>query len=173
MLLGHVDMEAVPTPGGGSPLLRWISYAIRQQWKAEAWALMRRPRQRNDRSQRPVAGLALSGGGIRSATSNLGVLVALGTNKQIYKFDYLSTVSGGSFTGGLFARRGPGFAPASVFDPEGYRFLLRPDASPRLCQFGRYLAPGGTGDMLRDFTTALRNVTAIHVALKDTSLAAK
>jgi len=47
-----------------------------------------------------LAGLALSGGGIRSATFNLGVIQALARYGLLSKFDYLSTVSGGGFIGG-------------------------------------------------------------------------
>ena len=44
-------------------------------------------------------GLAFSGGGIRSATLNLGVVQAL-AKKGIFKYvDYLSTVSGGGYIG--------------------------------------------------------------------------
>lgn len=44
-------------------------------------------------------GLALSGGGIRSATFCLGVLQALAKAGQLEKVDYLSTVSGGGYIG--------------------------------------------------------------------------
>ncbi len=44
-------------------------------------------------------GLAFSGGGIRSATFNLGVLQALGRLRLLPLFDYLSTVSGGGYIG--------------------------------------------------------------------------
>lgn len=44
-------------------------------------------------------GLALSGGGIRSATFSLGVLIALGRRNLLPQFDYLSTVSGGGYLG--------------------------------------------------------------------------
>ena len=47
-----------------------------------------------------VAGLAISGGGIRSATFALGVLQALADLKLLSRFDYLSTVSGGGYIGG-------------------------------------------------------------------------
>lgn len=50
-----------------------------------------------------LAGLAFSGGGIRSATFNLGVLQALGRLKLLRVFDYLSTVSGGGYIGGWLA----------------------------------------------------------------------
>lgn len=45
------------------------------------------------------AGLALSGGGIRSATFGLGVLQALAARQALSQFDYLSTVSGGGYIG--------------------------------------------------------------------------
>ncbi|HLG59456.1 MAG TPA: patatin-like phospholipase family protein [Vicinamibacterales bacterium] len=44
-------------------------------------------------------GLALSGGGIRSATFSLGVLQALAASRLLTSFDYLSTVSGGGYIG--------------------------------------------------------------------------
>ena len=47
---------------------------------------------------RPSAGLALSGGGIRSASFGLGVLQALLENHVLDKIDYLSTVSGGDIS---------------------------------------------------------------------------
>lgn len=59
-------------------------------------------------------GLALSGGGIRSATLSLGVAQALAQHDRLLDFDYCSTVSGGgyfgSFLGSLFlpqSARGP------------------------------------------------------------------
>jgi hypothetical protein len=44
-------------------------------------------------------GLALSGGGVRSATFSLGVLRAFAAREWIRNFDYLSTVSGGGYIG--------------------------------------------------------------------------
>ena len=44
-------------------------------------------------------GLALSGGGIRSATFNLGLLQSLAKQKILRFCDYLSTVSGGGYIG--------------------------------------------------------------------------
>jgi hypothetical protein len=54
--------------------------------------------------KRPLAGLAFSGGGIRSATFNLGILEALAQTRMLHKFDYLSTVSGGGFIGSWLSR---------------------------------------------------------------------
>ena len=50
-----------------------------------------------------LAGLAFSGGGIRSATFNLGILQALAERKMLRDFDYLSTVSGGGYIGAWFS----------------------------------------------------------------------
>src|SRR5208282_5231889 len=50
-----------------------------------------------------LVGLAFSGGGIRSATFNLGVLQALADLKLLYRVDYLSTVSGGGYIGSWLA----------------------------------------------------------------------
>jgi hypothetical protein len=46
-----------------------------------------------------LVGLALSGGGVRSATFNLGLLQSLAKNKVLQSCDYLSTVSGGGYIG--------------------------------------------------------------------------
>ena len=46
-----------------------------------------------------LVGLALSGGGIRSATFSLGVLQALAKLDALKYVDYLSTVSGGGYIG--------------------------------------------------------------------------
>jgi len=43
--------------------------------------------------------LAFSGGGIRSATFNLGILQGLAKENKLQEFDYLSTVSGGGYIG--------------------------------------------------------------------------
>jgi hypothetical protein len=48
-------------------------------------------------------GLALSGGGIRSATFNLGLLQELASNGVLETVDYLSTVSGGGYVGGFWS----------------------------------------------------------------------
>ncbi|MBW3599429.1 MAG: patatin-like phospholipase family protein, partial [Planctomycetes bacterium] len=48
-------------------------------------------------------GLALSGGGIRSGSFNLGFLQALYERKILRHVDYLSTVSGGGYVGAFFA----------------------------------------------------------------------
>jgi predicted acylesterase/phospholipase RssA len=44
-----------------------------------------------------LIGIAFSGGGIRSATFNLGVIQGLAKSKLLHKFDYISSVSGGGY----------------------------------------------------------------------------
>lgn len=67
------------------------------------------PRDSDDEAQ---WALALSGGGIRSATFSLGVLQAMARTENpgrpsgwplLAQFDYLSTVSGGGYIGGFFS----------------------------------------------------------------------
>jgi hypothetical protein len=67
-----------------------------------------------------LAGLALSGGGVRSATFCLGVLQELDRRGVLRVFDYLSTVSGGGFIGGWWSAwlsRPPGPLPRPPFPP--------------------------------------------------------
>jgi hypothetical protein len=52
---------------------------------------------------RDLVGLALSGGGIRSASFNLGLLQSLQKSELLEDVDYLSTVSGGGFVGSLLS----------------------------------------------------------------------
>src|ERR1043166_6953657 len=56
-----------------------------------------------DRDEPTFVGLALSGGGIRSATFCLGFLQGLHDLRLLRVFDYLSTVSGGGYLGGWWS----------------------------------------------------------------------
>ncbi|HUP60410.1 MAG TPA: patatin-like phospholipase family protein [Thermoanaerobaculia bacterium] len=75
---------------------------------------------------RALSGLALSGGGIRSATFNLGLLQALKRHGLLQRFDYLSTVSGGGYCGGWWSawlsrgsrEKGDFFPPDERIEPE-------------------------------------------------------
>lgn len=105
-----------------------------------------------------IYGLALSGGGIRSATFSLGLLRALAKNKLLHKFDYLSTVSGGGYTGGMLGRcYRSGVNPVAVEDG------LADDNSLLLAWLrnnGRYLTPAGTRDIALAFGQILRSFFA-------------
>lgn len=56
-------------------------------------------RKRARKANEGLRGLAISGGGIRSASFALGVLQALAAKDKLKQFDYLSTVSGGGYIG--------------------------------------------------------------------------
>lgn len=60
----------------------------------------------NDRDRQlrqNLVGLALSGGGVRSASFNLGMIQALDEHGVFAQIDYLSTVSGGGYFGGYLS----------------------------------------------------------------------
>lgn len=106
----------------------------------------------------PKAGLALSGGGVRSATFCFGLLRALAANGVLQRFDYLSTVSGGGYAGAmlgrLFARGASADEVARGLASDGSLLLwwLRSN--------GRYLIPSGLADMLQAGASQLRGFIA-------------
>jgi hypothetical protein len=120
----------------------------------------------DDDGRRPW-GLALSGGGIRSATFCLGLIKALAWHRQLLKFDLVSTVSGGGYAGAALGRlfgeaRSPEEALAierAVGEVDSVRFgwWLRGN--------GRYLIPGGMRDTLFAIALYLRNLLATHIEL--------
>lgn len=67
-----------------------------------------------------IVGLALSGGGIRSATFSLGILQALAETDRLKSIDLMSTVSGGGYIG-CFLR--------SLFFPNSLRGISPPKPS--------------------------------------------
>jgi len=69
---------------------REISASRRRRWGGKAG---------DGRDNGGLIGLALSGGGIRSATFNLGLLQGLANRGLLRTIDYLSTVSGGGYIG--------------------------------------------------------------------------
>ena len=129
-------------------------------------------RQRGGDPDQPTSdklmGVALSGGGIRSATFALGALQALAGRGLLEKIDYLSTVSGGGYLGGALtwllskaaredytrkhavAARGAAPTPAFGVGPGDFPFGTddpRPEgerhATPRQRDMLRYLREHG------------------------------
>ena len=114
-------------------------------------------------------GLALSGGGIRSATFSLGVLQALAQKGRLASFDYLSTVSGGGYIGSWLSawikrvglhevQRSLGRQPAAAGPVPA---TCEPAEVTWLRRYSNYLAPRvGTfsTDSLTLVATWLRNV---------------
>ena len=131
------------------------------------------------------SGLALSGGGIRSATFNLGVLQALNRAGLLENFDYLSTVSGGGYVGGWWSAWLTRSASADrpLFpDDEGvetWRHRARrrnpeadspaePDPIHHVRLFSNYLTPRKgalSPDLWRAVTIAGRNLILTWAAL--------
>ncbi len=79
-------------------------------------------------------GIALSGGGIRSATINLGFLKTLNIFKLLQKADYLSTVSGGGYCGS--------YIQATLKERGSYESLFSNDDIAHMRSYGTYLIPG-------------------------------
>ena len=116
----------------------------------------------------PPLALALSGGGIRSATFNLGVLQALAEPMLLRYFDYLSTVSGGGYIGGFltrwFKRKEAGVRQEAMNDVE--RDLPRESAEVVwLRKHGNYIAPSGKGEYWINAGIYLRNFLAVQLVL--------
>ena len=144
--------------------------ALTALWQRRRQALPEAARQQL--SARPW-GLALSGGGIRSATFCFGVLRELARQGLFHRFDFLSTVSGGGYIGAtvgkLFHDR-----PADKPDPLGVEAALA-DAPARgfatwLRANGRYLIPGGAKDVSFAAASFGRNLVGVHVELALLSL---
>lgn len=112
-------------------------------------------------------GIALSGGGIRSATFCFGLIKALSKKNLFHRFDILSTVSGGGYIGSTIGKL---FDNTKMQpDPIAVEKALA-DAETRwfavwLRSNGRYLIPGGTKDILFAAANFGRNLLAIHVEL--------
>lgn len=122
-----------------------------------------------------LSALALSGGGIRSASFALGVMQALVSARILKKFDYLSSASGGGYIASSltwFLRRGlPDGSPAGL-DADNFPFGARgkgsrmPNAGIErhrnllldyLRQHSHYLTPGKGLDGIALLGFALRN----------------
>src|SRR5438067_1546119 len=108
------EPSGLPPPAEGSRLLdKRVRHAERQSIDARRQAAGFQPAYTAPSSDPELAdsgeidgavGLALSGGGIRSASFNLGLLQAFYRSGLLRYVDYLSTVSGGSYTGAWLSR---------------------------------------------------------------------
>ena len=95
-----------------------------------------------------LVGLAFSGGGIRSASFSMGVVQQLISKRLFASFDYLSTVSGGGYTGSCLSTLMQG-------GKDGERLLVDRDADNEPAALNRvrnrsnYLVPQGLLNRLR------------------------
>lgn len=118
-----------------------------------------------------VVGLGLSGGGIRSAAFNLGVIQALARHRWLRRIDFLSTVSGGGYIGSFLGRIFDRKRNASLV---GNEHSCHPEeieaelANPKsreatwLRKHGNYLAPGGMSDGQLNTATFVRGFLSVH-----------
>ncbi|MFM2448537.1 MAG: hypothetical protein RIS44_987 [Pseudomonadota bacterium] len=132
----------------------------------------------SDELRLPRVGLALSGGGVRSATFALGLLRGLAQSKSanhpghqapdkrslvtdglLGRIDYLSSVSGGGYTAGMWGRliqrHGANEAQAQLAQSDS-------PALQWLRRYGRYLTPAGSRDIGMAVVTYMRALLAIH-----------
>lgn len=108
-------------------------------------------------------GIALSGGGVRSATLCLGVIRGLARNGLLRQFDYLSTVSGGGYIGASVGRLFRADMPAKdveagiAKDNSMWLWWLRNN--------GRYLTPAGAKDLGFATASILRGIVSTHLEI--------
>ena len=116
-----------------------------------------------------TVGLALSGGGIRSATFALGVLQALAHKNRLRNIDILSTVSGGGFTGSFLGRLFTRKAVMESDDPVGRVQDTLKDSRSAPLQWLRtqanYLFVGGGTDLQMNLAIFWRNIFSIYLVV--------
>jgi hypothetical protein len=129
-------------------------------------------------SEPELSGLALSGGGIRSAAFSFGVIEILEQQDLMKHVDYLSTVSGGGYTGSaysgwrlrqaLYAERAPRAAAGESLQVRQPPPARLEDLLPHLRNFSNYISPRmglASGGTWRIIGTLVRNLTIHWLAL--------
>ncbi len=118
-----------------------------------------------------VVGLALSGGGIRSATFNLGLLQGLHKVRLLPLVDYLSTVSGGGYVGAFWsawlkrqAEPHGSVAPEKLF-PAAATTSNDTDEVRHLREFSGFLAPRWGFFTVESWTAIVAVVSGLVPAL--------
>lgn len=110
-------------------------------------------------------GLALSGGGIRSAAFCLGALQALQVTQAFDAVDYLSTVSGGGYAGSAITSRlikgkeTPFVGPQQPGNPGQSDLSDMPDVG-HLRDYSNYLIPMGVRSAVEDLVIVARGLAA-------------
>lgn len=113
-----------------------------------------------------TVGLALSGGGIRSATFCLGVLQALAKRKRLGDIDFLSTVSGGGYAGGFLGRLFTRLTGEVDDKVARVQKILADTASPEIWWLRRnadYIAGAGRADLETNLAVVARNLGAVYL----------
>lgn len=140
----------------------WNGYYHPEMVKSEKDLVEKRRNKVGIPKDAPQVGVALSGGGIRSATFCLGVFQSLAVKGFLEKIDFLSTVSGGGYFGSFLGRL---FDVQTKNPGEGVKQnLLNPLSAPIrwLREHGRYLSPHGPMDNLVAGLVYFRNWAAVQ-----------
>ena len=136
-------------------------------------------------------GIALSGGGIRSACVGLGIIQSLARARILQQVHYISAISGGSYCMSFLtawikreqglknveARLGNDTSdgkPAKTVAPPGYERFLEPDPLHYLRKYSSYLTPRVgllSGDTLAFISIYLRNLLLNQTLLLVTLIA--
>ena len=175
----------MPTPQSSSPAdSDGVPFVQVQAAEAEVIAKQRLNRGITDPGA-PTVGLALSGGGIRSASFALGVLQALARKDGVHAdrlrdVDYLSTVSGGGYIGSSLTwfnylqrhlpperRRFP-FGSKNEAHREQCAAGVTPDNTAFIRQHGEYMTPAKRFTSASLLAVALRNMllcSSVYFAL--------
>ncbi len=130
-----------------------------------------------------MTGLALSGGGIRSASFSLGVLQAFNATGLLAKFKYLSTVSGGGYIGtSMTVAMSDGTTTTDDTDRENHKAVFpfgktgqdvgETESTRHLRDNSRYLLQNGIGSALSAFVIYLRGIVMNVIIILPLLLAA-
>ncbi len=115
-----------------------------------------------------TVGLALSGGGIRSATFALGVVQALARKDRLRHIDVLSSVSGGGYLGAFIGRLFTRVISAVANPVERVQRILGDPASNELWWLRRhasYLTSAGRSDWQTNVGVLWRNLVTVHAVI--------
>ena len=158
-LLAFQDL--LPPQNERSPMFNKVIEKLASKKQNKKWAQAAKDQTDTGLQRRAkhdgLVGLALSGGGIRSATFNLGILQALQRIGLFRCIDYLSTVSGGGFIGACLSS-------CLKSNPKKFPFEHvqgKPEPAPfrHLRNNANYLAPKGWVDRLRIPALLVRGIT--------------
>jgi hypothetical protein len=109
-------------------------------------------------------GIALSGGGIRSAVFSYGLISALAKSDVLWRFDLLSTVSGGGYFGSALGKLA-NTKNAKELQEELCKPRSHSTFQQQMRASNRYLTPKGKIDIFYVAAIYIRNILAVHVEL--------
>ena len=116
-----------------------------------------------------TVGLALSGGGIRSATFALGALQSLSERGRLRDIDFVSSVSGGGFTGSFLGRLFTRKSVGASKDPVGrVQDILKDSHSGPLWWLrtqANYIFATGAEDARLNLSVLWRNIFTLYLVL--------